>query len=573
LTAELSDIAPSVHPELAAHGAIFRRKLHQVAENVFVAVGWSTCNSVMIVGSDGVIIVDAGDSAVAAREVAAEFRKITAKPVRALVYTCFHIDHIAGVKGFVSAADVAAGRVEIIAHESLLANVVNQGATIAPILNQRTAYNFGVGLDAGELEGMNLGTGPLPRKDREVSFIAPTRTFASRLDATVAGVELNLIHAPSEAADEIVVFLPDSGVLLSSEVVPAQCFPVLHPLRGEAYRDPTDWRRSLDLLRGLRPRVLAPAHGPPILGEGDIEEVLVSYRDAIQFVHDQTVRHINRGLTPDELVEAVKLPPHLADAPWMKEYFGTVAQAVRAIYQAHLGWFEGDPVALAPLARAERANREVALMGGRERVLDAAEAALACGDPQWAAELATRLVRTDAGDRRARRLKAAAFRKQGYAQINAIWRNWYLSAARELEQTDEAALRPRGGRAGLAAPELVAALPVAAFVEALPLRLRAEEVLDVTMSATLLFADSAEAYAISIRRGVAQVETGRPAQADIALRMDRPTLNAIRTGALTFAEGVARGSVRLECGEAADVARFFGYFDPPSGPPPRLVVR
>jgi len=44
-------------------------------------------------------------------------------------------------------------------------------------------------------------------------------------------------------------------------------------------------------------------------------------RDAIQFIHDQTVRQMNKGLVPDELVEAVKLPPHLAAfKPWMEEY-------------------------------------------------------------------------------------------------------------------------------------------------------------------------------------------------------------------------------------------------------------
>ena len=188
-------------------------------------------HSVMIEGGDGVIIVDTGDTATAAREVAAEFRKITDKPVRAVIYTCFHIDHVAGVKGFASAEDVAGGRVEIIAHDTLLANVITQGGSIAPILSMRTAYNFAAILADADTAGMNLGTAAMPRKDREVTFIAPTKTFSKTLDLTIAGIELKLMHAPSESPDEIVVFLPKSGILLSSEVIPAQCFPTLQPPR------------------------------------------------------------------------------------------------------------------------------------------------------------------------------------------------------------------------------------------------------------------------------------------------------------------------------------------------------
>ena len=178
----------------------------------------------------------------------------------------------------------------------------------------------------------------MPRKDREVTFIAPTRTFSSTLDLAIAGVELKLFHVPSEAADEIAVFLPENSVLLSSEVIPAQCFPVLHPLRGEAYRDPVQWYRSIDALRRLNAASMVPAHGVPVIGAERVEEVLRSYRDAIQFVHDQTVRQMNKGLTPDELAAVVKLPPHLLSyTPWMQEFFGTVSQAVRAVYQGYLG--------------------------------------------------------------------------------------------------------------------------------------------------------------------------------------------------------------------------------------------
>jgi alkyl sulfatase BDS1-like metallo-beta-lactamase superfamily hydrolase len=287
---------------------------------------------------------------------------------------------------------------------------------------------------------------------------------------------------------------------------------------------------------------------------------------------------MNKGLTPDELVQVVKLPPHLAGyKPWMQEFFGTVGQAVRGIYQGYLGWFEGDPVALAPVPRPESARREVELMGGRDRVFAAADKAFEDGDPQWAAELATRLIRINHDDMAARRLKAAAFRKLGYAQINAIWRNWYLSGARGLEIVDPEAIRAGMARLArfVASPDLIAALPARAFVEGFAVRLKAEDTLDVSMAVGFGFPDTGESYGITLRRGVAQFEERAPEKADLTLTLDKAVLDRIRLGQLTMRDAIAGGAVQVSDGllALAKVARFFGYFELPFSTPIQLVLR
>jgi alkyl sulfatase BDS1-like metallo-beta-lactamase superfamily hydrolase len=563
-----------VNPELRAHGAIFERKIHEVGDNVYSAVGWSGCNTIMVVGNDGVIIVDTGDGVQWAREVAAEFRTITDKPVRAIIYTCFHIDHMFGVKAFATADDVRDGRVEIIAHESLLANVW-QSVRLGPILGVRTVYNFGATLGGAEIEGMNIGTAALPRSGGEATFLAPTRTFSDALDITIAGVAMQLVHVPSEASDEIAVFLPQSGILLSAEVIPAQTFPVLDTLRGERFRDPVDWYESIDRLRRLRASAMVPAHGLPVLGAENVEQVLRNYRDAIQYVHDQTVRHMNKGLTPDQLVEVIRLPPHLEKfKPWMSEFSGTVRQAVRGIYRGYLGWYEGDPVALAPLAPVERARREITLMGGRDRVMAAANQAFENGDAQWAAELATLLIRVDHDDMPARQLKAKAFRQLGYAEINAIWRCWYLSAARELdvEGFDPMTIQTAIVRS-ISSADQVASLPARIFVESFGTRLKAEDTLDVTMTVGFRFPDIGEAYGVAIRRGIAEFVDHLPEQTDLTLALDKTVLDRIRLGSLTMREAVLGGAVKWSGGSLIAIARFFGYFELPFSEPIRLAVR
>jgi alkyl sulfatase BDS1-like metallo-beta-lactamase superfamily hydrolase len=172
----------------------------------------------------------------------------------------------------------------------------------------------------------------------------------------------------------------------------------------------------------------------------------------------------------------------------------------------------------------------------------------------------------------ARRLKAAAFRRLGYAQINAIWRNWYLSAARELDGFDPMLLQAGIARA-IVSPDLLAALPARAFVEGFSGRLKAEDALDVTMTVGFCFPDVGEAYGIEIRRGVAQFTEQLPEKADLTNTLDKTTLDRIRLGQVTMNDAIQGGMVQLGGGSPAEVARFFGCFEVPFSAPIRLVVR
>lgn len=96
-------------------------------------------------------------------------------------------------------------------------------------------------------------------------------------------------------------------------------FPNIHTIRGTRYRDPQVWFQSIDRIREIAndADILIGAHGRPVFGNEYVTDVLTSYRDAILFTHDQTIRYMNKGMTPDELVEVVKLPDHLANHPWL----------------------------------------------------------------------------------------------------------------------------------------------------------------------------------------------------------------------------------------------------------------
>lgn len=556
-------IEPSINAELAAHTKVFAQKLYKIADNVYSAVGWQLGNVAMIEAPEGLIIVDTGESVSESRKIMAEFRKVSDKPVKAVVYTHFHPDHINGVQAFVSPEQVAKGEVQIYAHESLLANVVAQGAQVGPILGVRSAYTFGTFLTPADNEGMNGGIGPLAKAEPS-TFIAPTITFKDSLDTTIAGLPVQFLHAPSEAPDEIVLYLPNNRVLISAEVDQGPTLPNIHTLRGTKFRDPVQWVASLDKLRAFHADYMVPLHGQPVTGADKVEEVLRMTRDGIAYIHDQTVRWMNKGLTPDELVEKVKLPSHLAGyTPYLREYYGTVKHSVRQIYNGYLGWFQGDPVDLDPIPPKAKAERLIALMGGHDKVLLAAGEAYLKGDYQWAAELASYAIRVDNSDKLARDIKARSFRKLGYASMNINWRNWYLTSAMELEgQFDGNDIRERAKelRGAFLSPQMVRNFTPQAFLGNWVTRIDPEKANDVQMTMGFVFPDVNEQWALEIRRGVVQLHQGIPEGTTLKLTMDKGFMETLLTGEGGLLKGMVLGDVKVD-GNLLDIKTFLACFD------------
>jgi alkyl sulfatase BDS1-like metallo-beta-lactamase superfamily hydrolase len=563
--------SPKINPRLTEHSRKMEQRVYKVTDNVYNAVGFGAANSTLIVGNDGIIIVDTTESSDSAKAILTEFRKITDKPVKAIIYTHNHSDHTMGVKAFTTEEEVKAGKVEIYAHETMMNTVINNASVVAPALGIRAAYTFGILIERGPEGWVNQGLGPAYIRGG-TGFIAPTKTFKDKLDINVAGVKMQLLYAPSETDDEIVVWLPEQKLLQSAEVIQGETLPNIHTIRGTKYRDPVAWYKTIDMMRGLQAEHLVPSHGRPMSGSAKIEEMLTAYRDAIQYVHDQTIRGLNKGLTPDEIVEQVAhLPAHLANHPWLGEFYGTVKHSVRQIYVGYLGWFEGDPTALDPLPRVEEAKRYVELMGGREAVFKAAKKAFDAGEHQWTAELLTHLIRVNKDDLEARKLKADALRQLAYKTENTNWRNWYITSARELDGS----LNKAAGAAvlsSLAAPDILKALPVSKFFESMTVRLDPVKSADANITMAFRFTDTGKVYAVEVRRGIAQVHETMPAKVDATLVLTTPHLHRVMARQTTFAQMLQAGEIKAE-GNVATLARFNGFFDPPPTEAPLLTVR
>ncbi|HET8630902.1 MAG TPA: alkyl sulfatase dimerization domain-containing protein, partial [Thermomicrobiales bacterium] len=562
--------AATVPARLTAHARTMAQGVYRVAEQFYVAVGYGQANMTMVVGTDGVLIIDCLENEEVARQALADLRRFSDRPIRALIYSHSHPDHISGVRALLDPADVERGRVAIYAHERLPTGIRgNPSLGLVPPL--RLAYTFGLGLERGP-EGWvetGLGTQFWPGT---TGFLPPTTLFRGSLDIEVAGIRVQLREAPSESDDELVVWFPDRRVAYVADVVQGESLPNLYALRG-AVRDLWQWIGAVDLLRAYEPEALIFGHGRPLVGRDEARELLTAYRDAIQYIHDRTVRLLARGLTPDELVEVVDaLPPRLREHPWLGEFYGTVVQTVRQLYHNAFGWWEGDPATIDPLPRRERAARYVAAMGGRDAVVAAAARAHADGDYRWAAEILTHVLRLDPDDRDARRLKADALRRLGYRAVNPIWRNNYLMGAGELDGTLDrpgllATLRAMGN------PDIAATTPIPLLLRALATRLNPAHSEGVRLRVGLRCTDTGAGYGLAIRSEVAEPLAGAPPDATLAVETTEPTLRGLLTGRLAWPRAVEDGAATLTRGTAEEAARFWGLFDPPMGDLPALALR
>jgi alkyl sulfatase BDS1-like metallo-beta-lactamase superfamily hydrolase len=557
-----NEIKPSVHPELAAQMELYKTpRIITTLGHIHTAHCYTGSNCTLIEGEDGAVLVDTLSGEIPGDEAAAAFKEITDKPIKAVIVTHFHGDHVSGIFSFVSEEEIKAGDVEVIGQAHLTDNLLRDEGILAPIRRRRGPFQFGGHLDHGVEGGYGSALGALPRRGKS-GFVDPTRTFDDRIELEIAGIRMEVVHVPSETDDQSVVWLPDEKVLISADAIQGMTFPNVYALRGTQFRNPMQWAKGIDRLREFKAEILIPHHGPTVEGADAVEEVLTSYRDAIQHLHDQAVRWINKGCTWDELAEKVRMPSHLASHPWLGEFYGSYKHSIRSVYTGYIGWFQGDAIELDPLPWRERASRYVRMMGGRDAILAEVRQAIQDEEFQWAADVATWLVRADNDDQEARDLKAAALRGWGYLQKTSTWRNWALCQALELEG---ALGKPRGGH-GIQ-PNQARNYPTGGLLELLTVRLKAEEALDTHVTLGFKVTDTKEECGLEIRRGVCQFHPTLPEKCDAVLSFQREFLSIWAGGGTSFDDGIDSGDVSLD-GDQNMVADFFEKFEPSEGTGP-----
>ncbi|QIQ86843.1 alkyl sulfatase dimerization domain-containing protein [Erythrobacter sp.] len=457
------DPPATVHPSLWRHMRYLKRHgLFEVADGIWQVRGFDLSNMTVIRGETGWIVIDpltTKEVAEAALELVNE--TLGERPVVAVIYSHSHADHFGGVRGVASAEDVAEGRVAVIAPEHFMEEAASENVLAGGAMQRRAAYQFGAGLGPSDTGQMGSGIGMAVSRGT-ITLIAPTDTIRTTGETRVVdGVPLEFqIVSGSEAPSELNVYIAPQRTFLAAEIATCTMHNILTP-RGAKVRDTRAWARFLDeAATQYAPKsdIVISSHCWPQFGREAGTDWLTAQRDNYRYLHDQTVRRMNRGATMDEIAEEVTLPPQLAEEWSAHGYYGTYSHNSKAIYQYYLGWYDAVPANLHPHPPVDRARRMVEALGGAGRVTALARAAMAEGDYRWSSDLLQQLVFAEPGNAAAKRLLADSYEQQGYQSESAIWRNQFLVAANELRNGHADNFRTQSN-------DLIAAVPTGLLLD------------------------------------------------------------------------------------------------------------
>ncbi|MET1018066.1 MAG: alkyl sulfatase dimerization domain-containing protein, partial [Leifsonia flava] len=491
----------SVNPSLWRQSKLVAKQgLYEVVEGIYQVRGLDLSNVTFVEGDTGIIVIDPLISTETAAAALGLYRAQRGeRPVVAVIYSHSHVDHFGGVFGVTSEAEVEAGTVQIIAPEGFIEHAVSENVYAGTAMSRRAGYMYGAVLARGPQGQVGAGLGQTTSAG-EVGVIPPTLEVTTTGETHVIdGVEIEFQMAPgTEAPSEMHFYFPKYRALCMAENATHTLHNLL-TLRGALVRDPHIWSQylteAIDTFADRADVAFASHHWPTWTGER-IVEYLSLQRDLYAYLHDQTLRLINRGYQGAEIAEMIEMPPAL-EAAWNTHgYYGSVSHNVKAIYQRYMGWFDGNPARLWPHPPAEQAKRYVDAIGGLDRVVELAQAAFDSGDFRWAATLLDNAVFTDPDHGPSRELLADTLEQLAYGSENGTWRNFFLSGATELRDGNF------GTPTATSAPAILAQLTPEQLFDAIAISVNGPKAWDLDLSINVTFTDLDTAYRLTLRNGV-----------------------------------------------------------------------
>ncbi len=557
------DAPGSVNPSLWRQAKLNNiNGLFKVTDGIYQVRGFDLANMTVIEGKKGWIIVDPLTTSETAKK-ALDFvnEQLGFRPVSTIVFTHSHMDHFGGVNGLLAAAGNDVANIEVVAPGGFMEEATNENIIAGPAMSKRASYMYGNLLPRSERGHVDAGLGKAVPFGT-FSILAPTLTVNTDETHTIDGVEFEFhIVSGTEAPSEFTFYLPKMKAYCGAEMV-SKTMHNLYTLRGAHVRDAVLWSKSIDeaIEEQKDAEIYFGTHHWPVWGQDNINEFLVSQRDTYKYIHDQSVRMINNGLTPKEIAEEIEMPPALSNTFSSRGYYGTVKHNAKAIYQGYLGWYDANPVNLDPLPEYESAAKYVKLMGGAEAVIINAQAAYDEGEYRWSAELLNHVVFADADNKDAKELLASSYDQLGYQAESAPWRDVYLSGAYEL----------RHGAADkvidLASMKVILLqTPIEKFFESMAARLNGPEAFGEEFTLNINFTDLDKNYVLELENAVLRHKLApKDKTADATMNITHELFIDLVIGVAGVSEVLTSDDLSLE-GSKLGLISFFALLDQPEG--------
>ncbi len=537
----------SIHPSLQRQAILnMEYGLYEVVPGqIYQVRGFDLANISFIRSDTGWIVFDpltASETAAAALALINEH--VGERPVVAVVYSHSHGDHFGGAHGVVDIADVQSGKVPVIAPVGFLEHAVAENVYAGNAMNRRMFYQYGSLLDRNPFghvdqsigKGVAVGT---------VGLIPPTIEIVDDIEElTIDGVRMVFQNTPgTEAPAEMNTWFPDLKAFWAAENIVGTIHNI-YTLRGALVRDALEWSRQINkalYLFGGEAEVMFASHSWPRWGNDRIQEVMRTQRDTYAHLNNGVMQLANQGVTINEIHRVYRVPEALERQWAARSYHGSVEHNSRAVINRYLGYWDGNPATLIPLAPRESAPLYVEMMGGPAPIMQRAKSLMDAGDYLLAIEILNKLVYAEPGNETGRHLLADAFEQVGYQQESPSVRNSFLAAAFELRSGIPSGAAPKS-----TGPDMVRALSTLQFLDYLGIRLDSDKVGDAAFVLNLITPDNDERFVVELSNGALTSLAGFLADSpDATLTIDRADLEEAMIGTAPLMQQIADGRATL----------------------------
>jgi len=557
----VGDAPTTVNPSLWRQSTLTAiQGLFEVVPGIYQVRGLDLSNVTFVEGVRGVVVIDPLISIETAAAALALYRKHRgSRPVTGLVYTHSHVDHFGGARGVLTDADMAGGAVPVLAPAGFAGHAVSENVYAGTAMGRRAGYMYGAALPRGPRGQVGAGLAQTTSTGT-VTLIPPTvHVEHTGQEEVVDGVRMVFQMAPgSEAPAEMHLYFPDRHALCLAENATHTLHNVL-TLRGAEVRDAHAWAgyltEAIDLF-GDDLEVVFASHHWPTWGHDRALEFMALQRDLYAYLHDQTVRLLNQGLTGPEIAETMVLPPALEQAWHAHGYYGSVSHNVKALYQRYMGWYDGNPAHLWPHPPLEAARRYVEFMGGADAVVEKAQGSYGAGDFRWVVEVLNHVLFAEPEHAAAAELLADAYEQLGYGAENGTWRCAYLSGAHELRHGNF------GTPVSTTAPDILAQLTPAQLLDSMAISVNGPRCWEEQVSLDVDLTDTGTCYRLVLRNGVLTCTTAaQTTAADAVLHLEGAALPALIAGGAA-PDALDAAGIRVD-GDRSALGRLFDALEPP----------
>ncbi len=270
----------------ASSGDMAEKKITfaEIGRDLYAFTAEGDPNSGIIIGDDGVIVIDAQATPVMAGLVIERVRQITDKPVKYVVLSHYHAVRVLGASAYKAQ--------EIVASDKCRAMIVERGK-----------------------EDWDSEYGRFPRLFRAAETIPgltwPTVTFREKMTLWLGKRRVDLMHVGrAHTAGDIIAHVPDANVVFSGDIVEykSACYC------GDAHF--TDWPATLSRLGAFRADALVPGRGDALVGADTVAEGITLTRQFLRDTYEPVQRGVARGASLKECFDEATAAMRPKYASW-----------------------------------------------------------------------------------------------------------------------------------------------------------------------------------------------------------------------------------------------------------------